>query len=160
MILNKESSFQDRDSSKFCIIINMERQILKSCESISLWAKKLQILKQCSDAIAPNACIDPELFTLSKDDALEYSSKWCWKLETPRCSGELVDWRRFMPLNRSFLLRLLKLTTETLIRVHPEEENSVSGNMLLHLLKLGIIMRIKSELPNKLEKRLALKLEN
>ena len=65
-----------------------------------------------------------------------------------------------MPLNRSFLLRLLKLTTETLIRVHPEEENSVSGNMLLHLLKLGIIMRIKSELPNKLEKRLALKLEN
>jgi hypothetical protein len=75
MILNKESSFQDRDSSKFCIIINMERQILKSCESISLWAKKLQILKQCSDAIAPNACIDPELFTLSKDDALECSSK-------------------------------------------------------------------------------------
>jgi mannose-6-phosphate isomerase class I len=72
----------------------------------------------------------------------------------------LVDWRRFMPLNRSFLLRLLKLTTETLIRVHPEEENSVSGNMLLHLLKLGIIMRIKSELPNKLEKRLALKLES
>jgi hypothetical protein len=72
----------------------------------------------------------------------------------------LVDWRRFMPLNRSFLLRLLKLTTETLIRVHPEEENSVSGNMLLQLLKLGIIMRIKSELPNKLEKRLALKLEN
>jgi hypothetical protein len=72
----------------------------------------------------------------------------------------LVDWRRFMPLNGSFLLRLLKLTTETLIRVHPEEENSFSGNMLHHLLNLGIIMRIKSELPNKLEKRLALKLEN
>lgn len=66
MILNKESSFQDRDFSKFCIIINMERQILKSCESISLWAKKLQILKQCSDAIAPNSCIDPELFTSSR----------------------------------------------------------------------------------------------
>lgn len=28
--------------------------------------KKLQILKQCSDAIAPNSCIDPELFTSSR----------------------------------------------------------------------------------------------
>jgi len=36
--------------------------ILKSCESISLWAKKLQVVKWCSDAIAWNACIDPKLF--------------------------------------------------------------------------------------------------
>ncbi|KAL3573522.1 hypothetical protein D5086_024135 [Populus alba] len=55
---------------------------------------------------------------------------------------------------------LLRVTTESLVRILPEEENSVSVNFLLHLLKLGIMMRISSELLNEVEKRIALKLEN
>jgi hypothetical protein len=55
---------------------------------------------------------------------------------------------------------LLRVTTESLVRILPEEENSVSANFLLHFLKLGIMMRISSELLNEIEKRIALKLEN
>ncbi|KAJ6757218.1 hypothetical protein OIU74_026463 [Salix koriyanagi] len=44
-------------------------RVLKSCEPISLWAMKLQILQRCSDAIAWKASIDPKLFTLSENDA-------------------------------------------------------------------------------------------
>lgn len=55
--------------------------------------------------------------------------------------------------------QLLKVTAESLIKVLPEEKNSVSCNFLLHLLKLGRMMRIKFELLNKLEQRIAHMLE-
>ncbi|KAJ9180215.1 hypothetical protein P3X46_008488 [Hevea brasiliensis] len=55
--------------------------------------------------------------------------------------------------------QLLKVTAESLIKVLPAEKNSVSCNFLLHLLKLGIMMRIEFELLNKLEQRIALMLE-
>jgi hypothetical protein len=70
----------------------------------------------------------------------------------------LVDWRRFMPLNRSFLLRLLKLTTELWSGYIPRRKIQFLAICCFSFSSL--IMRIKSELPNKLEKRLALKLEN
>ncbi|XP_050225927.1 root phototropism protein 3-like isoform X2 [Mercurialis annua] len=55
--------------------------------------------------------------------------------------------------------RLLKVTAESLINVLPEETNSISCNFLLHLLKLGTMMRINVEQLNKLERRIACMLE-
>lgn len=60
---------------------------------------------------------------------------------------------------KSFTHRLRRVTTESLIRVLPEEENSVSCNFLLHLLKFGLMMKINSELLDKLERRIASMLE-
>ncbi|XP_061946752.1 root phototropism protein 3-like isoform X1 [Populus nigra] len=176
-------------------------RILKSCESISLWAMKLQILQRCSDAIAWKACIDPNLFTLSEDDAislnvLENDAENLkhkgvaenWWFEDVSClridhfveviksikrkgvRSELVGscvayWTAKWisgpdNLPKHLTHHLLRVTTESLVRILPEEENSVSANFLLHFLKLGIMTRINSELLNEVEKRIALKLEN
>ncbi|KAL9450526.1 hypothetical protein AB3S75_012290 [Citrus x aurantiifolia] len=56
--------------------------------------------------------------------------------------------------------QLRRVTTESLIRILPEEENAVSCNFLLHLLKLGLMMKINAELLNKLERRIAFMLEH
>lgn len=56
--------------------------------------------------------------------------------------------------------QLLRVTTESLIRILPAEENSVSCNFLLNLFKLGLMMKVNCELSNKLEKRLAFLLEH
>ncbi|KAH7574542.1 hypothetical protein JRO89_XS03G0309500 [Xanthoceras sorbifolium] len=55
--------------------------------------------------------------------------------------------------------QLRRVTTESLIRILPEEEYSVPCNFLLHLLKLGLLMKINSELSKKLERRIASMLE-
>ncbi|KAK4851116.1 hypothetical protein QYF36_012528 [Acer negundo] len=55
--------------------------------------------------------------------------------------------------------QLRRVTTESLIKILPEEENSVSCNFLLHLLKLGLLMKINGELSKKLERRIASMLE-
>ncbi|KAJ0079772.1 hypothetical protein Patl1_22691 [Pistacia atlantica] len=60
---------------------------------------------------------------------------------------------------KSLTHRLRRVTTESLIRVLPEEKNSVSCNFLLHLLKLGLMMKIEGELLDKLERRIASMLE-
>lgn len=56
--------------------------------------------------------------------------------------------------------QIRRVTTESLIRILPEEENAVSCNFLLHLLKLGLMMKINAELLNKLERRIAFMLEH
>lgn len=56
--------------------------------------------------------------------------------------------------------QLCRVTTESLIRILPEEENAVSCNFLLHLLKLGMMIKINAELLNKLERRIASMLEH
>lgn len=56
--------------------------------------------------------------------------------------------------------QLRRVTTESLIRILPEEENAVSCNFLLHLLKLGLMMKINAALLNKLERRIAFMLEH
>ncbi|KAF5739846.1 hypothetical protein HS088_TW12G01057 [Tripterygium wilfordii] len=55
--------------------------------------------------------------------------------------------------------QLIIVTTESLIRVFTDAENSVSCNFLLHLLKAGLMMNINYELFNKLERRITLMLE-
>lgn len=56
-------------------------------------------------------------------------------------------------------IRLHRVTLECLIRILPNEENSVSCNFLLHLLKIGVGMRIESELVNQVKTRIAMMLE-
>lgn len=55
--------------------------------------------------------------------------------------------------------QLHRVTTECLIRILPTEENSVTCNFLLHLLKAGMMLKINPELLNVLERRLAFMLE-
>ncbi|XP_065854381.1 root phototropism protein 3-like isoform X2 [Euphorbia lathyris] len=63
-------------------------------------------------------------------------------------------------LSKHLTQQLLRVTAENLIKVLPEEKNSVSCNFLLHLLKLGMMMRISSQLLNHLETRIAVMLEH
>ncbi|KAJ6359812.1 hypothetical protein OIU77_003922 [Salix suchowensis] len=177
-------------------------RVLKSCEPISLWAMKLQILQRCSDAIAWKASIDPKLFTLSENDATSLNVlandaenlkhkgiAENWWFEDVSCLRidhfvEVIKSIKKKGVLRSKLVgscvaywtekwisgpenlpkhlthHLLRVTTESLIRILPEEENSISANFLLHLLKLGIMMRISCELLNEVGKKIALKLEN
>lgn len=60
---------------------------------------------------------------------------------------------------QNFTDKLKAITVESLIRLLPVEENSVTSSFLLHILKLGSIMKIDSELLTKLESRLTMMLE-
>ncbi|KAG7969123.1 hypothetical protein I3843_07G015200 [Carya illinoinensis] len=55
--------------------------------------------------------------------------------------------------------QLQRVTTECLIKLLPVEENSVSCNFLLHLLKVALTAKINSELLNMLERRIGFMLE-
>ncbi|GLT56254.1 hypothetical protein SLA2020_293110 [Shorea laevis] len=55
--------------------------------------------------------------------------------------------------------QLQRVTVESLIRVLPAEENLVSCNFLLQLLKLGLLKKINLELLNQIEKRIVSMLE-
>lgn len=173
--------------------------ILKSCESISSWAKELQIFKRCSESIAWKACTNPQAFNPGEDDALEngvYKSKseevdnWWFedvsslqidhfieviqslkgKGMRPEVVGSCIShWTAKWLSKISFGLDLLKpkntahqlqrVTTECLIRVLPRKENSVTCNFLLTLLKVGLTMKINSDLLNMLERRIAFMME-
>ncbi|MCD7453732.1 hypothetical protein HAX54_021964 [Datura stramonium] len=63
------------------------------------------------------------------------------------------------PKDQELSIQLHRVTTECLIRVLPTEEDSVSSNFLLHLLKIGIIMNIDPKLKDQLKIRIALMLE-
>ncbi|KAH1229677.1 Coleoptile phototropism protein 1 [Glycine max] len=56
-------------------------------------------------------------------------------------------------------LQLHRISTEGLINILPSEENSVTCNFLLHLLKAGVMLKINPELLCVLERRVALMLE-
>lgn len=55
--------------------------------------------------------------------------------------------------------KLKAMTVESLIRLLPVEDNSVTSIFLLHILKLGSVMKIDSELLTRLESRLAMMLD-
>lgn len=179
--------------------------ILKGCESIPSWAKKLQILQRCSEAIAWKACINVKAFAFDDDEALglealvnnaedskqEVRAEGWWfedvsslridqfievidSIKRKGIRSELVgsciakwtsNWLSQITsgLNnmtpKHLTHQLCRVTTESLIRVLPEEENAVTCNFLLHLLKLGLMMKINAELLNKLERRIAFMLE-
>ncbi|KAL3538068.1 hypothetical protein ACH5RR_001434 [Cinchona calisaya] len=169
-------------------------RILQSCESISTWARDLQVLRHCSDAIAWKVCTehpigfgDNEALTtvarnvpddwwfedvslLHIDQFVEVIAAMRRKKIRPELVGSCVaNWtRKWLSQitnsdcnlkQKSSEIRLHKVTAEYLIKVLPVEENSVSFNFLLYLLKIGHIMQINSELLMQLERRIAIALE-
>ncbi|KAK3033149.1 hypothetical protein RJ639_036333 [Escallonia herrerae] len=55
--------------------------------------------------------------------------------------------------------QLPQVTIESLINLLPEEQKSVSFNFLLHLFKVGLILKVDAEILSKLERRIAFMLE-
>lgn len=159
-------------------------RILKSCESISHWAKELQLVKRCSEAIAWKACAIPKL---------EIKVDACWWFEDvsllridhfieviqsikkrgmkSEFVGSCIEnwttkWFSKVTLgldpnvtHKHMAIQLHKVSTECLIKMLPTEENSVSCNFLLHLLKAGMMLKINHELLCVLERRVVLMLE-
>ncbi|XP_022734723.1 root phototropism protein 3-like [Durio zibethinus] len=172
-------------------------QVLKSCESVSPWAKELLIVKRCSDAIAWKASIDPKAFTFGQDHsnenlkAGESADNWWFHdvstlridhfievIESIKRQGmksELVGsciahWTAKwfsritfgfdnLTVSKHLTQKLQRITIESIIKILPMEKDSVSCNFLLHLLKLGLIMHIDSQVLSKLERRIASMLE-
>lgn len=61
--------------------------------------------------------------------------------------------------HKSLSIRLHRATAESIIRILPAEDNSISCNFLLHLLKVGLVLQVNTGLLNQLEKRIAFVLE-
>lgn len=166
-------------------------QIFKSCETISPWAKELDIVKRCSEAVAWKACLEPRSFDDSeKPKSRNVAENWWFEdvsrlridhflevielIKKKGTKSELVGsciacwtskWLSQIPLGlqnlpKHLTHKFLAVSTESLIKVLPEEKNSVSCNFLLRLFKFGILMKISSKLLDKLEKQIAALLEN
>ncbi|KAF5740074.1 root phototropism protein 3-like [Tripterygium wilfordii] len=182
-------------------------QVLKSCETISSWAKELLIVKRCTEAIACKACTDLKAYSFDNEEARMCFNVLPNNAENSKLKDKVDNWwfedisflridhfleviksikRRGMRAElvgsciaqwttrwlsqihlgldnnlapRQLTHQLIRITTESLITVLPDAENSVSCNFLLHLLKAGLMMNINCELLNKLERRIALMLE-
>lgn len=180
-------------------------RILKSCESISSWAKNLKISKRSLEAIAWKACTNLKAFSHEDDnmqcfsvlpnnaensnveDALE---NWWFEdvsslridhfievIQSLKCKGMRADligsciahwtakWLSRITSGLESMIpkhmthKLLRVTTECLIKVLPAEEKSVTCNFMLHLLKIGYVTKINSDLLNLLERRIAFMLD-
>ncbi|XP_015875179.3 coleoptile phototropism protein 1 [Ziziphus jujuba] len=179
-------------------------QILKSCESISLWVKELQILKRCSESIAWKACTNLQAFSSGEDDTQLLKSlednmqksksegvdNWWFEnvsslridhfievIQSIKSKGMRSDivgsciahwtakWLSQITFEpdivklKNTTQKLQRVTIECLIRLLPTEENSVTCNFLLLLLKVGLVMKINSDILNMLERRIAYMLE-
>ncbi|KAL9318510.1 hypothetical protein ACSQ67_015027 [Phaseolus vulgaris] len=169
-------------------------RILKATESISYWAKDLQIVKRCSQAIALKVCANPNAsgFTCQSErpSSKTNNSVHDWWFEDvsflridhfieviqsirrcgikPELVGSCIErWTRkwfsqvTLGLDKETpkSLTLHRISIECLINILPTEENSVTCNFLLHLLKAGVMLKINSELLCVLERRVALMLE-
>ncbi|CAO2836656.1 unnamed protein product [Amaranthus hypochondriacus] len=181
--------------------------VLKTCETISSYARELHIQRRCSEAIAWKICTDPTAISVANDESqcfnycvenhtdYSYEKKvaenwWFEDVSTlridhfievlgiikqkgvkPKVLGSCIAYWTGKWLSRiSFGVRIpnhksmnhqvRRVIVESLIRVIPAEVNSVSCNFLLHLLKLGSMMKIDVSLLSNLEQRLALTLED
>ncbi|KAK7344228.1 hypothetical protein VNO77_13593 [Canavalia gladiata] len=171
-------------------------RILKSCESISPWAKDLLIVKRCSESIAWKACANPSASAFSveneKHSNVQANKTDTWWFEDvsllridhfieviqsikkrgikPELLGSCIEhWARkwfsqvTLELDNNvtpiLTLQLHRVSIECLIRMLPTDENSVTCNFLLHLLKAGVMLKINPELMCMLERRVALILE-
>lgn len=171
-------------------------RILKTTESISPWAKDLQIVKRCSEAIAWKACTNPnascenegplkhaqasnsvvdnwwfeDVSNLRIDHFVEVIQSIRRRGTKPEVIGSCIEhWTRkwFSQVTlgldkdtpKPITLHLHRISIECLVNMLPTEENSVTCNFLLHLLKAGLMLKINSELLCVLERRVALMLE-
>lgn len=62
--------------------------------------------------------------------------------------------------HKNLTVRLCRITIRSLIALLPDDEDSVSYNFILHLFKLGQVVKLDSDLLKKLERRLAVMLGN
>jgi hypothetical protein len=156
-------------------------RILKSCESISHWAKELQLVKRCSETIAWKACaIEPnnpkleDVSLLRIDHFIEVIQSMKKRGMKSEIVGSCIEnwtikWFSNVTLGlnpnvtdkhkTNQLIQLHKVSIECLIKMLPTEENSFSCNFLLHLLKAGMMLKINHELLCVLERRVVLMLE-
>ena len=170
--------------------------VLKTCESISPFARDMLIQRRCSEAIAWKVSIDPKGFDfLIENDSDDcYGKKvfenwWFEDVSTLRIDhfievvasikrkgikAEVVGsciayWTAKwlsgisfgirIPTQESMNTQVRRMIVESLIKVLPAEDNSVCFNFLLHLLKLGSMMKIDGRLSARLEKRVVSCLE-
>ncbi|CAI8603403.1 unnamed protein product [Vicia faba] len=161
-------------------------RILKSCESLSPWAKELQLVKRCSEAIAWKACAIPKIEARTnawwfEDVSLLRIDRFIEVIQSIKKrgmrSGIIGSCIEFWTLNwfskvtlgldpnakhehaTIQLTQLHKVSTECLIKMLPTEENSVSCNFLLHMLKVGMVLKINHESMCVLQTRVVLMLE-
>ncbi|XP_073223211.1 root phototropism protein 3-like isoform X2 [Cicer arietinum] len=158
--------------------------ILKSCESISHWAKELQIVKRCSEAIAWKSCaiqnvqsktnnpwwfedvsllrIDHfiEVIQLIKKRGMKSNLVGsCIQYWTTKWFSEVTLGFDHNVTPKHMTIKLHRVSIECLIKMLPIEENSVSCNFLLQLLKVGMVLKINDELLCVVERRVVLMLE-
>lgn len=158
-------------------------RILKSCESISHLAKELQLVKRCSEAIAWKACAVPKLETRVNarwfEDVsllrIDHFIEWIQSIKKRGMRSEIIGsciefwtlkWFSKVTLgldpnarHEHVTIQLHKVSTECLIKILPTEENSVSCNFLLHMIKAGMVLKINHELMCVLQRRVVLMLE-
>lgn len=162
-------------------------QILKSCELVPPWAKELLIVQRCSDAIAWKASIDPEAFVHTESAEnwwfhdvstlrIDHFMQVIESIKREGMKSELVGsciahWTtkwfsriksgfdNLITVPKHLTQKLQRVTIESLIKMLPVEENSVSCNFLLHLLKFGLAIQINSDMLSKLDRRIASMLE-
>lgn len=180
-------------------------RILRSCETITSWARELGILQRCAESIAWKASIDSHAIScggikIQCFDLLENGSNsnpenfhdgWWFKdllllridhfteviLSCKRkgIRSKLVgscialwtaNWLSKIPLeldslsHKNLTVRLCRVTIRSLIALLPDDDDSVSYNFILHLFKLGKVVKLDSDLLKKLERRLAVMLGN
>lgn len=168
-------------------------KILKSCESISSWAKDLQIFRECIESIAWKVISSDRKsrdFYDDDDGNKELPEDWWFqdfsflridhfveviaaikrKMIKPELVGSCIAYwtRKWLSqitvknknLNhKSLSIRLHRATAESIIRILPAEDNSISCNFLLHLLRVGLVLQVNGGLLNQLEKRIAFVLD-
>ncbi|KAK7277912.1 hypothetical protein RJT34_22931 [Clitoria ternatea] len=174
-------------------------RILQSSECVSPWAKDLQIVKHCSEAIAWKAisCENERHLNMqackskTSNSGIENKADTWWFEDVsllridhfieviqsirrrgmkPQLVGSCIEhwtrkWLSHVTLGLDnvtpipITLQLHRISTECLIGTLPTEENSVTCNFLLHLLKVGVMLKINPELLCVLERRIALMLE-
>ncbi|PRQ42139.1 putative SKP1/BTB/POZ domain, NPH3 domain-containing protein [Rosa chinensis] len=180
-------------------------QILKSCESISSWAKDYKITKRSSEAIAWKACTNLKAFShededmqcfrvlpncVGKSKVEDALDNWWFEdvsslrvdhfievVQSLKCKGMRADlvgscmahwtvkWLSRISSGlesmtpKHMTRQYVRVTTECLIKILPAEEKSVTCNFILHLLKIGFVTKINSDLLNLLERRIAFMLD-
>lgn len=178
--------------------------VLKSCETISPWAKELKISIRCSEAVAWKACTDHKAFNFRTCDATLFGiqenrstyskgegsvDRWWFEevsllridhfievvdackrkgMKPDLISESIAAWTKKWlsrvtlvdnPTAQKLTYQLQRVGIESLIRVLPSEEDSISCNFLLNLLRVGLLMETDSDLVKRLERRIAFMLE-
>ncbi|XP_010549901.1 PREDICTED: root phototropism protein 3-like isoform X2 [Tarenaya hassleriana] len=157
--------------------------VLRSCESVSPWAETFGVAKRCAEAIAWNAYVNPKECVQEKLE-METEDWWFEDVSCLRIDhfSEVIGFLKKKGMRSEIIISCIarwtsrwfsrviprsnngghgekpsnqRNTVETLISLLPPQETSASCNFLLHLLKLALAIRIRTELVEELEIRVA-----